>query len=192
MNGFGTLSNPNINVFYRQHLPTQDGAYPSSAANLAFYTNNVLFVGINQVDGKVGDEATRVRTNYNWVKSNMDRYKPKGMRVIVIFAHANMGSDRKEHFGSPFMSLMKNQYPDILALYIHGSGHKYATYMNDEDIPNLISLQVDAGDEADPLHISIMQDVVSDEYSVNIDKRDGYYYSGCQTDNMDKTWSSSY
>ena len=90
------------------------------------------------------------------------------------------------------MNLMKDEYPDILALYIHGSGHKYATYMNDEDIPNLISLQVDAGFRADPLHISMMQDIVLDEYSVNIDKRDGYYDDGCQADNMDKTWSSSY
>ena len=87
-NSFGTLSDPNIQVSYQQQ-PLVNGFYPHSASNFAFYTNNVLFVGINQVDGgALGDESTRVHANYLWVRDNMAQYKSKGMRVLVIFSHA--------------------------------------------------------------------------------------------------------
>ena len=90
------------------------------------------------------------------------------------------------------MRLMRNQYRDVLALYIHGSGHYFRTYSNSESIPNLMSLQVDQGHKADPLQLSVMYDTGRDEYSIEINKRGGYYDNGCQAGNTDKTWSSSY
>lgn len=90
------------------------------------------------------------------------------------------------------MSLLREQYPDIVALYIHGDGHNFETYQPDYDNPNLFSLEVDGGEEADPLLISIMYNTVEDEIGFNIDIRGGYYYSGCQAGNIDKTWSSNY
>lgn len=190
--GFGSLSDPNIQVSYQQQ-PLVNGFYPHSASNFAFYTNNVLFVGINQVDGGVlGDESTRVHANYIWVRDNMAQYKSKGMRVIIIFSHANLHGARRDYFGIPFMRLMRNQYRDVLALYIHGSGHYFRTYQNSESIPNLMSLQVDQGHKADPLHLSVMYDIGKDEYSIDINKRGGYYENGCRAGNTDKTWSSNY
>ena len=191
--GFGTLSDPNIKVNYENKaLVNNRRDYPSSSSNFAFFTENVLFVGINQVGGgKHGDESTRVHANYKWVETNLNKYISQGMRAIVIFAHAHMTSTRREYFGKPFMSLMRN-HRDIKAIYIHGDGHNFEISTPDLNNSNLVQLEVDGGEEADPLLISVMHDTVKDEFSFNIDVRGGYYYSGCKTGNTDKTWSSDY
>lgn len=190
-NGFGTLSDPNISVDYSGGL--DNDVYPTTAANFAFFTSNTLFVGVNQIGGgRYGDESTRVHNNYKWVESNMAKYQPQGMRALVVFAHATMTSSRRQYFGDPFMALLRQEYPDIKALYVHGDGHNFEVVQIDANNPNLIQLEVDGGEEADPLLISVMHDTVDDEYSFNIDVRGGYYYNGCQTGNTDKTWSSNY
>ncbi|KAL3789400.1 hypothetical protein ACHAW5_010195 [Stephanodiscus triporus] len=117
---------------------------PYNGGNFAFYTDGVLFVGVNQVGGGiVGDEASRVDGNYKWVKYNMDTHLSRGMRAIVVFAHASMGSARQTYFGAPFMSLLKtNAYS------------------------NLTSVQVDAGQFANPIIISVLHDTVADDFSL--------------------------
>lgn len=190
--GFGTLSDPSINVEY-QSQRLVNGFYPTSAGNFAFFTENVLFLGINQVGGgPVGDESTRVANNYNWVESNMATFSSQGMRAVVIFAHASMGAARNTHFGNPFKSLLRDQYADTKVLYIHGDGHDFHTYQPDGRNSNLMSLEVNAGEESDPLLISVTHDVVADDFSFQLDVRSGYYFSGCQAGNVDKTWSSNY
>ena len=117
--GFGTMSNPNIEVIYDEQ-GNQDGStvYPSSASNFAFYHRRVLFVGINQVSGSdVGDESERVRNNFLWVKNNMEKYASQGMRTLVVFAHSYMSGARQTYFGSPFQELLSNAYPDMLVIY---------------------------------------------------------------------------
>lgn len=190
--GFGTLSDPDISIEY-QKQPLSNGNYASTSANFAFFENGVLFIGINQVGGSsVGDESTRVRSNYEWVEAKMAQYYSQGMRAMVIFAHAQMMGARKRMFGYPFIKLMSQTYPDIPTLYLHGDGHNFGTEYPDRQNTNLVDLEVDGGEEADPLLISVMYDSATDKYSFNIDVRSGYYYGGCQTDNTDKTWPSSY
>lgn len=190
--GFGTLSDSSIAVEY-QREELNSGFYPTSAGNFAFFTEEVLFMGINQVGGgRVGDEATRVHANYRWVRENLARHVSRGMRAMVIFAHASMTSSRRQYFGDPFMRLMRDQYPGIKALYVHGDGHDFELYRPDNSNPNLYALEVDGGDEADPLLISVVHDTVEDEFSFNIDARGGYYHSGCDAGNAEKTWSSNY
>mmetsp|Transcript_13903 Transcript_13903/g.30314 ORF Transcript_13903/g.30314 Transcript_13903/m.30314 type:complete len:259 (+) Transcript_13903:275-1051(+) len=173
-NGFGTFSDPNISVDYQKE-PLENGDYPSTAGNFAFFTEEVLFIGINQVGGgDVGDESTRVHSNHKWVESNMAKYQSQGMRAIVIFAHANMHSSRRQYFGDPFRSLLRREYPDIKALCIHGDGHDFRTYQPDSNNPNLFSVEVDGGQEADPLLISVMHDTAADEIKFSIDVREGY------------------
>lgn len=173
--GFGTSSDPNINVEYQNQGLVNGNSYPSTSSNFAFFTDQVLFVGINQVGGgKYGDESTRVWSNYKWVEKKMETYQPQGMRAIVIFAHAHMTSSRRQYFGNPFMSLMKAPlYQNIKALYIHGDGHNFEIVNPDTNNPNLIQLEVDGGEEADPLLISVMHDTVKDEFSFNVDVRGG-------------------
>ena len=127
---------------------------------------------MNQVGGGVvGDEISRVGGNYKWVQYNMAKYVSRGMRAIVLFAHASMGSERETYFGNPFKRLMKSAtYSDIKALYIHGDGHDFYTYSPDVHNRNLFSLQVDGGEEANPLFISVMHDTVDDQvyFEINV------------------------
>jgi hypothetical protein len=194
MNGFSTLSDPAITVQY-QNSTLVGGDSATNAGNFAFFTANVLFVGINQVGGHgfVGDEMSRVGGNYKWVQYNMAKYNSKGMRAIVIFAHASMGRERQEFFGTPFVRLLKTStYSRIKALYIHGDGHDFIAYSPDVHNRNLFSLQVDGGEEANPLLISVMHDTVVDQVYFEINNRGGAYIGGCQAGNVDKTWSSNY
>ena len=151
-------------------------------------------MGIQQVGGGVvGDESSRVGGNYKWVQLNMDKCISRGMRAVVIFAHASMGSERLTYFGSPFMSLLKTTaYSCIKALYIHGDGHEFKSYYPDTSNPNLRSIQVDGGETANPLLISVMHATASDEFSFDVNRRGGLYSGVCQAGNIDKTWSSNY
>ena len=149
---------------------------------------------MNQVGGGiVGDEQSRVGGNYKWVQSNMAKYVSRGMQAIVLFAHASMGNERQTYFGNPFKRLLKSAtYSHIKALYIHGDGHDFYTYSPDVYNRNLFSLQVDGGEEANPLLVSVMHDTVDDQVYFEINVRGGGYNGGCQAGNIDKTWSSQY
>jgi hypothetical protein len=120
--GFGTFSNDEIRSTLVYDEQDNDGVsedYPSSASNFAFYHNQTLFVGINQVgEGRVGDESIRVANNFVWVSNNMAKYASRGMRALVVFAHASMYGARYTYFGEPFMDLLlTDEYKDLLVLY---------------------------------------------------------------------------
>eukprot|EP00804_Cyclotella_cryptica_P023840 CCRYP_018128-RA/>CCRYP_018128-RA protein AED:0.04 eAED:0.04 QI:874/1/1/1/1/1/3/451/571 len=194
-NGFGTFSHSNMRTTLEYD---DDGSsdssqyYPSSASNFAFFLNKVLFVGINQVGGaEIGDESTRVRNNFNWVKNKMETYAQLDMRSLVVFAHAPMSGARWEYFGQPFQSFLRDNYPDILVLYAHGDGHKFNLERIDKYNANLYDLECDSGDIADPLLITITRSG-SERDGLNVDRRGGRYPDGdCAPDNRDKTWSSN-
>jgi hypothetical protein len=168
-NQFATLSDSNIDVEYQK---STDGGSVHNEGNFAFYAVNTLFVGINQVGGgTVGDESSRVNGNYVWVKNSMAKYLPRGMRAIVIFAHASMGGSRQQYFGTPFATLLRtSDYAGIKALYVHGDGHWYNAYHPDSNNRNLTSLQVDGGEMANPIFISFTHDTASKATSYNIDE----------------------
>ena len=194
-NGFGTFSNSNMRQTLEYDYDGADSSssyYPSSASNFAFFINKVLFVGINQVGGaELGDESTRVRNNYQWVKSKMEKYAEEDMRTLVILAHAPMSGARWEYFGRPFQALLQDSYPDMLVLYAHGDGHEFNLDRIDRYNPNLYQMECDSGDLGDPLLISIMRRG-SERDGLNVDRRGGTYYDGnCDPDNRDKTWSSN-
>ena len=90
------------------------------------------------------------------------------------------------------MALLRQKYPSLKVLYLHGDGHNYRNYRTDSNNLNLQNVEVEGGEEADPLLISVMHDTSTDVYSFNIDARGGYYSSGCVAGNADKTWSSNY
>eukprot|EP00804_Cyclotella_cryptica_P005252 CCRYP_021229-RA/>CCRYP_021229-RA protein AED:0.15 eAED:0.27 QI:0/1/0.33/1/1/1/3/145/565 len=193
-NGFGTFSNSNMRTTLEYD---DDGSsdssqyYPSSASNFAFFINKVLFVGINQVGGaEIGDESTRVKNNFEWVKSKMQKYAQQDMRSLVVFAQAPMSGARWEFFGQPFQSFLRNNFPDILVLYAHGDGHEFNLDRIDKYNANLYDLECDSGDIADPLLITITRSG-SERDGLNVDRRGGRYPDGdCAPDNRDKTWNS--
>jgi hypothetical protein len=189
--GFGTLSDVTEVSYFNQ--PLEEGNYPATSSNFAFFSDGVLFIGLNQVGGgAIGDEDKRVYGNFVWVEQNMNMYHSKGMRALVIFAQAAMTSSRRAYFGDPFMSLLRDQYPDVATLYIHGDDHTFGLSNPYPDNPNLIGLVLEEGKNADPLLISVNWDTASDEFLFDFDYRGGIYSSGCNANNTDKTWSSDY
>jgi hypothetical protein len=193
--GFGTFSNDEIRSTLVYDEQDNDGVsedYPSSASNFAFYHNQTLFVGINQVgEGRVGDESIRVANNFVWVSNNMAKYASRGMRALVVFAHASMYGARYTYFGEPFMDLLlTDEYKDLLVLYAHGDGHDYFLEQDDSN-SNLYRLQCDSGPKADPLSITIVRDGPSSTgtFSIKIDRRTVYDEElECVPDNTDWTW----
>lgn len=194
-NGFGTFSNRNMRRTLEYDYDGWDQDlqyYPSSASNFAFFIDKVLFVGINQVGGgEIGDESTRVRNNFQWVKSKMEQYAEQDMKTLIVLAHAPMSWARWEYFGMPFQALLRDSYPDILVIYAHGDGHEFNLDRIDRYNPNLYQLECDSGDLGDPLLISIIR-TGSGRDGLNVDRRGGTYINGdCDPDNRDKTWNSN-
>lgn len=54
---------------------------------------------------------------------------------------------------------------EIQALYMNGDGHDFKLYWPDDSNPNLHALEVDGGNEADPLLISVVHNAVEGEFS---------------------------
>jgi hypothetical protein len=90
------------------------------------------------------------------------------------------------------MKRLRKQYLETTTLYLHGDGHDFGLISPDPDNLNLISLEVERGEETDPLLITVLWDNTADEYSYHFDYRNGKYESGCDAGNDDKTWSSNY
>mmetsp|Transcript_13802 Transcript_13802/g.29078 ORF Transcript_13802/g.29078 Transcript_13802/m.29078 type:complete len:555 (-) Transcript_13802:239-1903(-) len=192
--GFGTLSNPDITVEYDyQGNNESSDVYPSSASNFAFFTEQILFVGINQVGGGyLGDESTRVANNFQWVKANLEKYRPQGLRTLVIFAHAHMISAREEYFGAPFLSLIRESYPDLFVVYLHGDGHEFDVSYADTRNRNVIQIEADSGEKADPILLTITRESEDTKDGLIINRRGGRYAGGdCDPGNREKTWSSN-
>ena len=82
--GFRTLSD-GTNVEYFNE-PPDGGNYPATSSNFAFFSDDVLLLGLNQVGGGIiGDEETRVYGNFLWVEQNMSKYYVNGVRAMVVF-----------------------------------------------------------------------------------------------------------
>lgn len=60
---------------------------------------------------------------------------------------------------------LRDQYLGIQALYMHVDGHDFVFYQPGNYNPNLHALEVNSGDEADPLLISIAHDTVEEEFN---------------------------
>ncbi|KAL7545703.1 hypothetical protein ACHAWF_009054 [Thalassiosira exigua] len=191
--GFGTLSDPTVAqtlTYDNQGKDTNSTTYPSSASNFAFYFNRVLFLSIHQEDGKVGDEKRRVANNFQWVKSNMEKYEDQ-IKTVVIFAHAGM-SLHEEYFGIPFKALLSEAYPDIFCLYAHGDWHTFSVGRVDRDIRNLIYLSCDMGRKTDPLLVSIVRDPSGGRDGLRINRRGGRYEDDCDGGDEELTWGSQF
>lgn len=72
----------------------------------------------------------------------------------------------------------------------HGDGHGFYI-MNDKSNRNLYDLQVEGGESADPLSITILRDPSTGKDSLKVDRRGGNYKGGCAAGNNDVTWGHS-
>lgn len=87
--------------------------------NFAFLERGTLFVGINLIGGInfYGDEEKRFPQNVKWITEQMTKHQAN-VKALVVFAHADMRTIRKDTFGRPFQRMMRDDYPDIPVLYM--------------------------------------------------------------------------
>ncbi len=141
---------------------------PGRPENISFLRNSVLFLTINQVDGRIHDSTewrNRMSDNLIWAQERMTQYK--GMvNAYVIFAHAAPGIKREKKvigdslFYLPFRDLIQTFSEPIL--YIQGNKHVWnydTTYFGELQPDNFLRVVIDE----DKLTQSVLQVVVSSD-----------------------------
>lgn len=116
--------------------------------NFAFVLDEVLFIGINKVGGKVHDKAeweVRMKQNAQWISENLSAQR-ESTHSAVIFAQASGFST----IGA-FQDFLKQAGPKYgkPILYLHADGHKW---MNEPGkyAPNITRVQLDVVNESFP------------------------------------------
>ncbi len=122
--------------------------------NLSFVQNDVLFIALNLVGGRIHDQSEWDQMQTNAIEWTEQCLKNKEITAAVILAQANP-EDRHKLFMDPFLEIVKNFKEPVL--FIHGDGHVWF-YDDPWILPNLIRVQVDKGGIADPLEITITGD----------------------------------
>ncbi len=128
----------------------QDG-YP---VNIAFVRNDILFIALNLVGGRIHDQMEWDEMQQNAVDWIEHLFQQKDIYAAVILAQAY--PDEKHR-------LFMDQFPRLVedfsrpVLLIHGDGHYW---LHDDPwlVPNLVRIQVDKGGIADPLQVTVSGD----------------------------------
>ena len=119
--------------------------------NNAFVQNEILFIALNLVGGRIHDQSEWNAMQQNavdWIGQQLQR---KRLLATVVLAQANP-DEKHQLFMDQFLRLVENFSRPVL--FIHGDGH---VWLNDDPwlVPNLIRVQVDKGGIADPLQVTI-------------------------------------
>ena len=119
---------------------------PNREENFMWIQKDVLFVGLNQVGGRIIDRNKwdeRLKSNALWI-DHLVQNQGERIKVMVIFGHANMNlvPENFKSFMSIFSATAESFQKPIL--YLHGDGHVWV-----KDKPwkqqNIQRVQVDAG-----------------------------------------------
>lgn len=124
--------------------------------NFAFVRNDVLFIGLNIVGGRVHDSQEwklRHASGVDWVKGSL-RQAGQGIRSLVVFGHARPAKVHDDFFG-PFSTVAEEFARPVL--YLHGDGHRWV-YDRPFRAKNILRVEVDQGGIAPPLKVSVIHD----------------------------------
>ena len=124
--------------------------------NKAFVQNDILFIALNLVGGRIHDQKewdNMLQKAVAWVDQ---QFQQKGIVAAVIFAQANP-DDKHKLFMDQFLQLVENFERPVLL--IHGDGHKWI-YDETWQVPNLTRIQVDKGGIADPLQVTVLGNTI--------------------------------
>jgi len=126
----------------------RQNGYP---VNSAFVQQNVLFIALNLVGGRIHDQVEWDAMQQNAVDWIGQQLQQKKLFAAVIIAQANP-DEKHKLFMDQFLPLVKAF--DRPIVFIHGDGHHW---LHDDPwlVPNLIRVQVDKGGIADPLQVTI-------------------------------------
>jgi hypothetical protein len=114
---------------------------PNHTENFSFFSNGIIFVGLNMVGGTVHDDqewAERHVANLEWVDNAYNTYGTEA-RVMVVFAHAAPGRQKNDGFYDPFFGMVAEEYSDLRVVLIHRNLISQTAGINENyvSIPNL-------------------------------------------------------
>ena len=121
------------------------------SVNISFIKNDVLFIALNLVGGRIHDREEWDQMQQNAIDWIDQQFQKKGISAAVIFAQANP-DDKHKLFIDYFVPLVVNFKKPVV--FIHGDGHHWL-YDDAWLAPNIIRVQVDKGGIADPLQVTI-------------------------------------
>ncbi|MEE9571851.1 MAG: hypothetical protein V3W20_02250 [Candidatus Neomarinimicrobiota bacterium] len=119
--------------------------------NISFVKNNILFIAINLVGGRIHNKVEWDIMQQNAVDWIEDQTVNNNVNAAVILAQANF-DEKHKIFAGQFLKLVENFKKPIM--FIHGDGH---VWLHDDPwmLPNMIHVQVDKGGIADPLEVTV-------------------------------------
>jgi hypothetical protein len=126
---------------------------PKHEDNFAFMREDVLFVGINLVGGRVHDAnewKTRQQRDIEWIKQQLE-FENRQVNALVVFGHAKL-NPHHALFQKGFEQLATDFNKPVL--YLQGDGH---TWIKDHPFKakNILRVQVDQGAKAPPVLIQV-------------------------------------
>lgn len=124
--------------------------------NIAFVQNDILFIALNLVGGRIHDQTEWDKMLQNAVEWVNLQFQQKGVFAAIIFAQANP-DDKHKLFMDQFLSLVQRFEHPVLLIY--GDGHEWI-YDETWQVPNLMRIQVDKGGIADPLQVTVTGNIV--------------------------------
>lgn len=137
------------------NVTTDTGGYPE---NFAFVYNEILFIGINLVDGLVQDNkewSTRQAADLQWIDDNFQQHRDN-IKAFVLFAHAGPDVPTNSGFYEPFKQKVSEEYNQVPVVLIHRNleGEPWSWETTYENIHNL-SVIVVRGSSWPPLMAAI-------------------------------------
>jgi hypothetical protein len=121
--------------------------------NFAFVHNEVLFIGLNIVGGRLHDRdewSRRFAQNLDWTRLHLRRHKDDVHNAVVI-AHATP-TRHHDGFFVPFEREAERFAKPML--YLHGDGHRWI-HDHPFSAKNVLRVQVDQGRIAPPVKITV-------------------------------------
>ncbi len=121
--------------------------------NFSFIKENVLFVGLNLVGGRVHDAVEwqqRHADGFDWIRRNLLRFGTD-VSSLVVFGHADP-NETNDDFFDPFSEVASQFKKPIL--YLHGNGHRWV-HNRPFAAQNILRVGVDQGSIAPPLKVTI-------------------------------------
>ena len=127
--------------------------------NFSFFSNGVLYMGINLVGGKVHNSqewAKRSADDLAWIQSNFTQFKDQ-VTSAVVFAQAFSGDySPYQAFEAGFVAAAQDFADPIL--YLHGDQHKWLQDQPFAAAPNvsrIIIAPTGKGADSDPLLVTV-------------------------------------
>ena len=124
--------------------------------NFAFVRNEVLFIGLQVVGGRVhdlGEWVSRHALCRAWVERKFKQHGEQA-KAVVVFVHAKPMLHQADFFGA-FSKMCGELGKPVLLM--HGDGHIW-THDHPFDAKNILRVQVDQGRLGPPVRVTVTDD----------------------------------